>query len=108
MRLSGAMDADHGIPVPARVEQVQLQVEQASAIALGDDPGSGSEHRGERRLKLPSEGACTAAWGVDEDEIVFASVFPCSAEEVRGRLPDHHSLDPKGLEVAPDGLHRCG
>src|SRR5689334_1752283 len=97
------MDVDQGVPVPARVEQLQSQLERVSTIALGNHSGARGQHRYERRLELPTEGARTTVWGVDEDEIVLTTVFPCSLEIPQRRRPDHLSLDSQRLQVAPDG-----
>src|SRR2546421_12907674 len=100
MGLSGAMEVDQGVAVAALVEQLKLQSERAPTIALGDDAGIGRQHRRERRRELPSEGARKAVWGIDEDEIVLTSGFPCTLEKTQRGLAHHLGLDPQGREVA--------
>src|SRR5215213_3180951 len=70
MRLSGAMDADEGVAVPAFVFERQIDPQRRPAVALCDDGRPRCQHGREGRRQGVSEGRIQPVWRIEEDEII--------------------------------------
>src|SRR3954447_15285771 len=78
MRLSGTMDADHGLAVAALIGGGQVEVERGPAIALGDHVPAGRQYGGERLRQLAPEALRQPVGRIEEDEIVVAACPRCA------------------------------
>ena len=76
---------DQCVAVAALVEQLELEPQRASAVALRNYPGGARKYRLKRRRQVPPEGRRVAVWRIKEDEIVLTSPVACTLEKPKGR-----------------------
>src|SRR3954452_21698952 len=84
IRLSGAMDSDHGVAVAALVEQRERKAEGRLPAGLDRDPRARREHRGKVPVEVSRQRGRAPVWRIEEHEIVFAPGLSCAAQEAAG------------------------
>src|SRR5919108_870471 len=107
MRGSGAMDADQGVAIAAFVQERQVQLERAAAVALGDHRRAGRQHGRQRGRQLAPEASGQPIWRVEEDEIVLTRRRRCGAEEPPDVRAPHLRGRAERREVGAHGADRA-